>query len=188
MTYLDHNATSPLRPEARDAIERALTKSGNASSVHSRGRAARSLIEDARLEVASFVGARAADVIFTSGGTEANALGVCGAIQGAAEAGERITRLFVSAIEHDSVLANASASTERSAGLRLESIAVGGNGVVMLDGLRRSLREGKGRALVAVMAANNETGVVQPLRELAALVKEKGCLLHVDAVQAGAKT
>ncbi len=136
----------------------------------------------------TLVGARATDVIFTSGGTEANALAIFGAIQGAAEAGERITRLFVTAIEHDSVLASASALAERSAGLRLDFIAVDGNGVVVLDDLRHKLCAGKGRSLVAVMAANNETGVIQPLDELAAIVRETGCLLHVDAVQAGGKT
>jgi cysteine desulfurase len=163
MHYLDHNATSPLRDESRAAVEHALSIGGNPSSVHGQGRAARAAIERAREQVAALAGARAQDVIFTSGGTEANALALWGAVQGAAEAGARITRLFVSAVEHDSVMANAAALAERVPGLRLEIIPVTGDGVVDLQALRVLLREGKGRALVAVMAANNETGVIQPL-------------------------
>jgi cysteine desulfurase len=187
MAYLDHNATSPLRPEARAALARALDLTGNPSSVHSGGRAARALVEEAREDVARLMNARAQDVIFTSGGTEANALALIGAVQGAAEAGERITRLFVSAIEHDSILANAEALAERSAGLRLEFIPVTPDGAVDLDALRVMLREGKGRTLIAVMAANNETGVVQPLDEVSRLAKENGALLLIDAVQAAGR-
>src|ERR1700733_5863606 len=102
MTYLDHNATSPLRPEARDAMSRALNICGNPSSVHRGGRAARAIVEEARRRVASFVHALPERVIFTSGGTEATALAIWGAVQGASEAEARITRIFVSAIEHDS--------------------------------------------------------------------------------------
>ncbi len=184
MHYLDHNATSPLRPEARAQMERALAVGGNPSSVHGAGRAARSMVEQAREQVAELAGARAPDVVFTSGGTEANALALWGAIHAALEAGRRITRLFVSAIEHDSVLANAAALAERVSGLRIETVAVTGDGVVDLDALRVQLREGKGRALVAVMAANNETGVVQPIAEVSKLAKEADALLLVDAVQA----
>ena len=137
MHYLDHNATSPLRPEARAAMERALGVGGNPSSVHGAGRAARARRRDARASRSRRSPARAPeDVIFTSGGTEANALALRGAVQGAAEAGERITRLFVSAIEHDSVLANAAALAERVPGLRLEIIPVTPDGVVDLDALR----------------------------------------------------
>lgn len=174
MHYLDHNATSPLRPEAREAMARALECGGNPSSVHGAGRAARRIVEHAREQVAALVGAAAEEVVFTSGGTEANALALRGAVEGAAESGERITRLFVSAIEHDSVLATAAALAERMPGLRLETIPVTADGVV--DLARTSLREGKGRALVAVMAANNETGVIQPTRDI-------DTLLFVDAVQ-----
>src|SRR5689334_12940204 len=102
MHYCDHNATSPLRPEAGDAIARALALGGNPSSVHAAGRAVRAVIEDARSKVAALVGARAQDVIFTSGGSEANALALRGAVEGSLETGARLTRLFVSAIEHDS--------------------------------------------------------------------------------------
>jgi len=168
-------------------MEHALSIGGNPSSVHGAGRAARAIVERAREQVAALAGARAQDVIFTSGGTEANALALWGAVQGAAEAGARITRLFVSAVEHDSVLANASAVAERVPGVRLETIPASADGVVDLDALRVLLREGKGRALIAVMAANNETGVVQPLTEIAALLKEHEAYLFVDAVQAGGK-
>jgi cysteine desulfurase len=187
MFYCDHNATSPLRPEAADAITRVLALGGNPSSVHAAGRQARAMIEEARTKVAALVGARAQDVIFTSGGSEANALALRGAVEGALEAGARLTRLFVSAIEHDSVTANAIAAAEQVAGLRLEILPVTADGVLDLEGLRVALREGKGRALVAIMAANNETGVIQPLAEIIALTKEAGALLFVDAVQAAGK-
>ncbi len=187
MAYLDHNATSPLRDEARLAAERALALGANASSIHAGGRAARALIEQARGQVAALAGASVADVVFTSGGTEANAMALWGAVQGAADAGDRITRLFVSAIEHSSILANASALTERFSGIRLQTLRVGADGIVDSDALREGLREGKGRALVALMAANNETGVVQPVSAVADLAQEAGALLLVDAVQAAGK-
>jgi cysteine desulfurase len=187
MHYLDHNATSPLRPEARAAIERALEVGGNPSSVHGRGRAARAMVEDAREQVAALAGADSADVIFTSGGTEANALALCGAVAGAADAGARLTRLFVSAIEHDSILANAASLAERAAGLRVEIIPVTQDGVIYVEVLRVQLREGKGRALIAAMAANNETGVIQPIAEISHVAKEFGALLLVDAIQAAGK-
>jgi cysteine desulfurase len=126
-------------------------------------------------------------VIFTSGGSEANALALWGAVYGAADGGARITRLFVSAIEHESVLANAAALAERVAGLRLETVPVTGDGVADLEALRAMLREGKGRALIALMAANNETGVVQPIEEVAELARDAGALFFVDCVQAAGK-
>ncbi len=187
MAYLDHNATSPVRAEVRQAADRALAMGGNASSVHAGGRAARALIEQARAQVAALAGARSEDVIFTSGGTEANALALWGAVQGAADMDARLTRLFVSSIEHESVLANAASLAERFAGLRLETIPVTADGVADLEALRLLLREGKGRALIALMAANNETGVVQPVAEAAALAREAGALLFADCVQAAGK-
>lgn len=187
MAYLDHNATSPMRPEAKAAMERAFAIGGNPSSVHAAGRAARALMEDAREQVAALAGAKVADVVFTSGGTEANWLALNGAITAGIERGARFTRLFVSAIEHPSVLANAVALGERAAGLRVETIPVNADGVIDTDALRVLLREGKGRALVATMAANNETGVVQPIAEISRLVREADALLLVDAVQAAGK-
>ena len=187
MVYLDHNATSPLRAEAREAMDAALGIGGNASSVHERGRAARAAIERARAQVASLAGARVEDVVFTSGGSEANALALWGAVHGAADADARITRLFVSAIEHSSILANADALADRVAGLRVEKIPVNGDGVADLAALRTLLGEGKGRALIALMAANNETGVIQPVAEAGILAREAGALLLIDAVQAAGK-
>lgn len=187
MAYLDHNATSPLRDEARIAMEHALAIGGNPSSVHTFGRNARALIEDARKAIAALIGAQSKDLVFTSGGTEANATALHGAVHGAAESGARITRLFVSAIEHDSVLANAARLGEWTAGLRVEVVPVTADGLIEIEGLAMSLREGKGRALVVVMAANNETGVVQPLDRILPLVKECAALLMVDAIQAAGK-
>jgi cysteine desulfurase len=187
MIYLDHNATSPLRPEAKAAMEHALSAGGNPSSVHAAGRAARALMEQAREHVAGLAGARVQDVIFTGGGTQANWLALCGAIYGALDAEARITRLFVSAIEHDSILANANALTERVPGLRVDVLPVTQDGAIDLEALRVALREGKGRALLAVMAANNETGVLQPIEKVAALAKEANALLLVDGIQAAGK-
>jgi cysteine desulfurase len=185
--YLDYNATAPLRPEARAAILGALDGQGNAQSVHAEGRRARALIETARRQVAALVGAAPDDVIFTGGGSEANALALRGAVQAAANAGERITRLIVSAIEHDSVLANAAACEETFAGVRVIACPVTRDGIVDFDELRRLLAEGKGRAVVSLMAANNETGVIQPIGEAASLAHANGALFHCDAVQAAGK-
>ncbi|MES2254847.1 MAG: cysteine desulfurase family protein [Pseudomonadota bacterium] len=192
MPYCDHNATAPLRPLSRDAVAHALTITGNPSSVHAHGRAARAVVEKARDLVAKLVGAKSDQVIFTSGATEANALALWGAVEGAIDRSEteksaRITRLFVSAIEHSSVLKTAQVVAERAAGVRLETLPVTAEGVLDLEALRVALREGKGRALVAVMAANNETGVVQPIDQISRLCREAGALLLVDAVTAAGK-
>ncbi len=192
MPYCDHNATAPLRPSCRDAIAQALAVTGNPSSIHAHGRAAAAMVEQAREWVAKFAGAKPDQVIFTSGATEANALALWGAVEGAIDRSEteksaRITRLFVSALEHSSVLKTAQAIEERVAGVRLERLPVTAKGVLEVEALRVALREGKGRALVAVMAANNETGVVQPVAEVSRLCREAGALLLVDAVTAAGK-
>jgi cysteine desulfurase len=192
MHYCDHNATSPVRPESLSALTHALSLGGNPSSIHGAGRAARAIVEEARERVAALTGADPEDLIFTSGATESNNLALTGAVYGALEQGEddkgaRITRLFVSAIEHPSVLAAAEMRAERVAGVRVEVLPVTASGVIDIEGLRVGLREGKGRALVAVMAANNETGVIQPLAEVARLVAEAKALLLVDAVTAAGK-
>ena len=188
MHYLDHNATSPLRPESLTAITHALALGGNPSSVHAKGRAARAVMEEAREEVARLAGAKPDQVIFTSGATEANNLALFGAVEGSlAETETRITRIFVSAIEHASVLATADRLAERFPWLRVQRLAVTADGVIDLEGLRVALREGKGRALVAVMAANNETGVIQPISAVSKLVREANALLLVDAVPAAGK-
>jgi cysteine desulfurase len=190
MHFCDHNATAPLRPESREAVIAALGIGGNPASVHAAGRAARAIVEDARAAVARLVNAKSDQVIFTSGATESNSLALAGAVEGAATSGEkpvRITRLFVSAIEHSSVLKTAFHLAERAPGLRVDLIPVTADGVVDTEALRVMLREGKGRTLVAVMAANNETGVIQPIGEISRLAREAGALLLVDAVTAAGK-
>jgi cysteine desulfurase len=190
MVYLDHNANSPLRPSARRAMDAALDAWGNASSVHAPGRAARARIEAARQQVARLADAPAGAVVFTSGASEANAFALRGAVVGALAAEDRITRLFVSGIEHDSVLANAAALAETVPGVKLSEIPVTKDGVVDAAALRLQLMQGKGRALVSIMAANNETGVVQDSAAIAHVVKTEGgegALFHVDAVQAAGR-
>jgi cysteine desulfurase len=190
MHFCDHNSTSPLRPACREAVLAALTVGGNPASVHAAGRAARAMVEDARDAVARLVHAGSSEVVFTSGATESNSLALWGAVEGAMTEGEkpvRITRLFVSAIEHSSVLRAAERLAERAAGVRLEIIPVTADGVVDTVALRVMLREGKGRTLIAVMAANNETGVIQPIAEISRLAREAGALLLLDAVTAAGK-
>jgi cysteine desulfurase len=177
-TYLDWNASAPLRVEAREALSGALDLTGNPSSVHHEGRAARQVIEDARGAVAALIGADPRNVILTSGGTEANALALTPL------AGEKrlFERLLVSAIEHPSVLAGG-----RFAPAVVEKVAVDPNGVIDLDALQRRLESLGERVLVSLMAANNETGVIQPVAQAAALVHRHGGALHVDAVQAAGR-
>ena len=172
-TYLDWNATAPLRLEAREAVIAALETVGNPSSVHAEGRAARHLIDEARRRVAVLVGAEPANVMFTSGGTEANAT--------ALSPRGRDDMLLVSAIEHPSVLAGG-----RFAADHVVQAPVGSEGVIDLAALERQLAGAGGegrRVLVSLMHANNETGVVQPIAAAAAIVHAAGGLLHVDAVQ-----
>jgi cysteine desulfurase len=187
MHYLDHNATSPLRPESLSAMTHALSVGGNPSSIHARGRAASATMEEAREKVATLVGAGADSVIFTSGATEACSLALFGAAEGSLEGEARITRVFVSAIEHKAVLAAADRLAERFPWIRVTTLPVTAEGVIDLEALRVALREGKGRALVAVMAANNEIGTVQPIAEVSKLAREAGALLLVDAVPAAGK-
>jgi cysteine desulfurase len=188
MIYLDHNAAAPLRSEAKAAMLRALETTGNPSSVHAAGRAARAMIEDAREQVAAFAGAKLGDVIFTSGGTEADALALRGAVAGAVEAGDRITRLFVMATAHDSVLSVARALAESTPGLVLTIVPVTESGRVDPKVFRSLLMNGKGRVLVSLIFANNETGVIEDVAALAAILRSEGganALLHIDAVSSG---
>lgn len=175
-TYLDYNATAPLRPEAREALLAALDI-GNPSSVHEEGRKARALVEAARADVAALVSAPAETVIFTSGGTEA-----CNLALGLRQApvGE-IKRLLVSAIEHSAVLAAAEESV-----LPVELLPVTADGVVDMAALDAALQD-ETPALVCVMLANNETGTIQPIAEIAAKTRAHGSLLFCDAVQAAGK-
>src|SRR5262252_5898807 len=172
--YLDWNATAPLRSEARAAALAALDVIGNPSSVHGEGRAARRLVEQAREQVAALVGAEPRNVVFTSGGTEANMLALVPLAPR--------ERLLTSAIEHPSVLAGG----RFSAG-NVERLPVTGDGQIDLTALEQRLAALGDRGLVSIMAANNETGVIQPVAQAARLVHSAGGLLHVDAVQAAGR-
>lgn len=174
--YLDWNATTPLRPEARAAMVAAFDLIGNPSSVHAEGRQARRLVEDARATLAAAVGALPRNVVFTSAGTEANALALSPGLRG--PSGGPVERLLVSAVEHASVLAGGRFPADK-----VGHIKVTRAGVVDLDHLRALLKDGP-PALVSIMAANNETGALQPVAEAARIVHEAGGLLHVDAIQA----
>jgi cysteine desulfurase len=167
MSYLDYNATAPVRPEVALAVADALARTGNPSSVHQAGREARAMLEHARAAVAALVGAPPAAVVFTSGGTEANnqALQSVGGPK------------LVSAIEHDSVLAAAPDAPR---------IAIDRNGIVDLQCLEEQLQKLRPR-LVSVMLANNETGVIQPIRAVVACARRHGAIVHCDAVQAAGK-
>jgi cysteine desulfurase len=181
-SYLDHNATVPMRPEVAEAVVRATGLVGNPSSIHSEGRAARAAVEAARASVARLVGADPARVIFTSGGTEAaNAV----LVPGFRRRGERegAARLLAGAGEHPCVLGG-----HRFGEAGLETILVDEHGIVDLGWLDGRLSRGRGeRCLVSIQTANNETGVLQPVAEAARLVHGHGGLLHTDAVQAAGK-
>jgi cysteine desulfurase len=174
--YLDWNATTPLRREAREAMAAAWDLCGNPSSVHAEGRQARRLVEDARAAVAAAVGALPRNVVFTSGGTEANALALTPGLRRAS--GLPVQRLLASAVEHASVLTGGRFPADA-----ISTVGVTRSGLLDLGRLRASL-EGGPPALVSVMLANNETGAVQPVAEVAEIVRACGGLLHVDAVQA----
>jgi cysteine desulfurase len=178
--YFDWNATAPLREEARAAMGAALAFTGNASSVHAEGRAVRRLIEKAREQVAQLLCADAKNVIFTSGATEANMLALTPTLEIAGRKEPR-DRLFVSAIEHPSVRAGGRFPRES-----IETLPVTGNGVVDLAALSLAVKKAA-RPLVSVMLANNETGVVQPIAQIAEIVHAASGVLHVDAVQGTGK-
>jgi len=178
--YLDHNAITPMRPESVAAVERALPVFGNPSSVHAAGRAARDLLDGARAEVAGALGARPAEIVFTSGATEAAALAIRGALC-AAPAGRR--RLLVTAVEHPCVLSLARALAGE--GVPLTVLPVDHSGLVDVETFRAAL--GPDVALCCTMLANNETGVVLPVNELALCARQAGALLFCDAVQAAGK-
>ena len=173
--YLDYNATAPIRPEARAAALAALDLGANPSSTHAAGREARAVLERAREQVARLAGAAPSAVTFVSGGVEANTL----AMESALAAG--CDRLIVGATEHDSVWATAQVLAPN-----VEVWLVDAQGVADLGWLEGALARG-GRPLVCLMAANNETGVIQPVAEAACLAREAGGWLHVDAVQAAGK-
>ena len=167
--YLDYNASAPIRPEALAAMTAALAEPGNASSVHGPGRRARRLVEEARAQVATLAGAEAGWVTFTSGGTEANNLALRGL---------PASRILVSTGEHESVL---------QAAPEAQRIPLTADGLVDLDALAAALQAAPAGALVSVMLANNETGVIQPLAQVVALAGAAGAWVHCDAVQAAGK-
>lgn len=168
-TYLDWNASAPLLPEARAAMVAALDVVGNPSSVHAEGRHARALVEAAREQVAALVGAKPAEVVFTSGATEANNWALAAGWD----------TIFISDIEHDSVLAPA-----RASGARLVRIPVSCNGIVQIGCLAEdTVSQSPGRTLVTLQTANNETGVIQPVAEIVEVARDYGFTVHTDAVQ-----
>ena len=167
--YLDFNATAPIRPEVIKAMVAIMEKGGNPSSVHQSGRSARNRVEEARATLAHLLGCKAPEIIFTSGGTEANNF----ALSAFAD-----RPLFISAGEHDSILATAGNAT---------SIPLDNDGVINLVALEKYLNEAETPALVSVMLANNETGVIQPITKIAEIVHEKAGIFHCDAIQAVGK-
>jgi len=174
-TYLDYNATAPLRPEARRALVAALDAIGNASSVHAEGRRAHGLIEDAREQVAALVNARPAEVVFTSGATEANNWVMMAGWD----------TVFLSGLEHDSVLAPAAASRAR-----VIAIPAQRDGTAAFETVADQILatgDACGRALVALQLANNETGALQPVAETTAIACPHGLCIHTDAVQAAGR-
>jgi cysteine desulfurase len=176
-SYLDWNATAPMREEAKAAFAAALSRVGNPSSVHAEGRAARALVETAREQVAALVGAQAGNVVFTASGTEANMLALTPAIETADEKRPR-SRLFLSAIVHTSVRAGGRFPREA-----IEELPVCPDGRLDLAALAAAIAQTP-LPLVSLMLANNETGIVQPVAEAAAIVHAAGGLIHADAVQA----
>jgi cysteine desulfurase len=180
-SYLDHNATAPMRPEVAEAVARASLLVGNPSSVHAEGRAARAAIENAREKVARLVGAEPGNVVFTSGGTEAANAVLSPGLRRRGEPGA--VRFLAGAGEHPCVL-----DGHRFPAERVERIPLDGDGVVDLGWLEARLGRGEGEpVLVSIQAANNETGVLQPVAEAARLVHAYGGLVHTDAVQAAGK-
>ncbi len=185
MPYFDHNATTPLHPEVAETVARVLRDEfGNPSSVHRYGQRAKAILDEARTAVAALIGGDPSEVVFTSGGTEADNF----ALRGAAEAIEPTGRrhLVTSAIEHEAVLNTLKALARR--GWETTLLSVDGSGVVSPEALRGALASRQGQAaVVSVMHANNEVGTIQPIAELASIAHEHGAIFHTDAVQSAGK-
>jgi cysteine desulfurase len=182
--YLDHNASAPLLPGAREAMVAALDITANPSSVHSEGRAARRIVEDARRDVAALVNTKPEHVVFTSGATEAATTLLTPDWQ-MGRGAVRMSKAYVSAADHPCLLNGARFGAERTI-----HIGVDGDGITDLDALRQALADhdkAEGLPLVAIHAANNETGVIQPLARIAEVVKAAGGVFVVDAVQAAGR-
>ena len=177
--YLDHAATTPMIPEAVEAMTRELTKVGNASSLHASGRSARRIVEESREVIAALVGAKPAEVIFTGGGTESDNLAIKGAFWSGAESGRR--RLVTSTVEHHAVL-DSIGWLGRSDSADVSYVPVDSDGRLDMAALNSAV--GSDTALVSIMWANNEVGTLQPVRQIAELSAERGAISHSDAVQA----
>lgn len=189
--YLDHNATTPVRPAVAEAMMRALAMPGNPSSVHAEGRAARAAIERAREQVAALVGAKASNVVFTSGGTEANATVLAPGLMDC-DGGRDCVRIPASLLLHSATEHPCVRDGHRFPAQAVEALPVDADGLVdtawLSARLERFVTEHLGaRALVSVHLANNETGVIQPVAEIASIAKRFGALVHSDAVQAAGK-
>src|SRR4030095_9782475 len=180
--YLDNSATTPVDPRVAAAMARAVTETfGNASSVHGFGQQARAAIDRARREVAALIGARQNEIVFTSGGTEANNLAIRGLCEASAAHGRHI---ITSAIEHPSV-AGVCLELEKR-GWEVTRLPVYENGIVRLEDVSAALRDDT--VLITIMLANNEIGTIQPVREIGSMVRERRHLwLHTDAVQAAGR-
>ncbi|MEU4200343.1 cysteine desulfurase family protein [Streptomyces sp. NPDC045470] len=184
MVYLDHAATTPMLPEAVQAMTAQLTVTGNASSLHAAGRRARRTVEEARESLASALGARPSEVVLTAGGTEADNLAVKGLYWARRDADPARTRVLASPVEHHAVLDAVEWLAEHE-GARVEWLPVDGYGRVHADAFRAAVaRDPDDVALATVMWANNEIGTIMPVRELADVAAEFGIPLHADAVQA----
>ncbi|TVL94255.1 cysteine desulfurase family protein [Streptomyces sp. SAJ15] len=184
MAYLDHAATTPMLPEAVQAMTAQLAVVGNASSLHAAGRRARRTVEESRESLAAALGARPSEVVFTAGGTEADNLAVKGLYWSRRAADPARTRVLASPVEHHAVLDAVHWLADHE-GATVEWLPVDGYGRVHPDALREAIaRDPAGVALATVMWANNEIGTVQPVAELAAVAAEYGVPLHADAVQA----
>ncbi len=182
--YLDHAATTPMLPEAARVLAEQLVRTGNPSSLHASGRAARRVVEEARERLAAALGARPSEVVWTSGGTEADNLAIKGMFWSRRNQDKQRRRLLVSAVEHHAVLDPAFWMAEH-AGAELVLLPVDGDGAVEVDALREELeRSGDQVALISVMWANNEVGTVQPLDDVVSLARRYGVPVHADAVQA----
>jgi cysteine desulfurase len=180
MIYLDHNATTPLCDEAREAMLPYLQKYfGNPSSVHAAGREARAAVDDARDKIGNLLGAKPHEIIFTSGGTESCNLAVLGLARA-----KRRAHIISNKLEHHAVL-NAIEHLQKREGFEVTWLNVSENGIVDLDHLGDSIRDDT--AFVSIMIANNETGVIQPMRDISRICRERGVLLHSDMVQAFGK-
>src|SRR5499427_5913324 len=187
VVYLDHAATTPMVPEAIDAMTEELARLGNPSSLHNAGRRARRVVEESREQIAEVFGARASEVIFTSGGTEADNLAVKGLFWARRRAGGRRTRVLTTAVEHHAVLDSVRWLIDAE-GAHADWLGVDDAGLVEADVLRAALSsDPASAAVISVMWANNEVGAVQPIPSLAAVAHEFGVPFHTDAVQAAAQ-